>query len=105
VLRNARLGIIIEIRSCPADKGIAGNKKADEWAKIAAEEPDTHGVEWLNYDYDGRSEVRTMSLSRSLANLGREILEKKSVRLANELGAGPPRQNNECLKARGRTAR
>ena len=28
-----------EIRWCPAHKGIASNEKADEWAKIAAEEP------------------------------------------------------------------
>jgi len=40
-LRKARPGITIEIRWCPAHKGIAGNEKADEWAKIAAEEPDT----------------------------------------------------------------
>jgi len=79
VLRNARPGIIIEIRCCPAHKGIASNKKADEWAKIATEEPVTHGVEWLNYDYDGRSEVRAMPLPRSRANLGREISEKKWV--------------------------
>ena len=30
---------------CPAHKGVAGNEKADEWARIAAEEPDTRGVE------------------------------------------------------------
>ena len=42
-LRRARPGIIIEIWWCPAHKGIAGNEKADEWAKIAAEEPDTRG--------------------------------------------------------------
>jgi len=40
-LRKARPGITIEIRWCPAHKGIAGNEKANEWAKIAAEEPDT----------------------------------------------------------------
>jgi len=48
-LRRARPGITIEIRWCPADKGVAGNEKADEWAKLAAEEPDTVGVEWLRY--------------------------------------------------------
>jgi len=40
---------------------------------------DTHGVEWLNYDYNGQSEVRAMPLPRSLANLKREISEKKRV--------------------------
>jgi ribonuclease HI len=33
-LRRARPGIAIEIR-CPAHKGVPGNKKADEWAKLA----------------------------------------------------------------------
>ena len=76
-LRRARPGITIEIRWCPAHKGITGNEKADEWAKLAAAEADTRGVEWLNYSYDGRSEVRVMPLPRSLANLKREISEKK----------------------------
>jgi len=76
-LRRARPGIIIEIRWCPAHKGIAGNEKADEWAKIAAEEPDSHGVEWPNFGYGDRSEVRAMPLPRSLANLKREISKKK----------------------------
>jgi len=48
MLRRARPGITIENQCCPTHKGIAGNEKADEWAKIAAEEPDTRGVEWLN---------------------------------------------------------
>jgi len=42
-------GIIIEIRRRPAHKGVSGNKKADELAKISAEEPDARGVEWLSY--------------------------------------------------------
>ena len=61
-LRKARPGIIIEIRWCPAHKGIAGNEKADEWAKIAAEVPGTRGVEWLSYL--DRAEARAMPLPR-----------------------------------------
>jgi len=49
-LRRVRPVISIEIRWCPAHKGIAGNEKADEWAKVAAEKPDTHGVEWQSYN-------------------------------------------------------
>jgi len=65
VLRRARPGVTIEIRWCPAHKGIAGNEKADEWAKIAAEKPSTRGVE------------NPGPLPRSLASLKREISEKK----------------------------
>jgi len=74
-LRKARPGIIIEIRWCLAHKGVAGNEKADEWAKIAAEEPDARGVEWLSYS--DRNEARAMPLPRFLAHLKREITEKK----------------------------
>jgi len=58
-LRKARPDIIIEIRWCPAHKGVAGNVKADEWAKAAAGQPDNHGP-----------------IPRSLANLKREISKK-----------------------------
>jgi len=64
-LRRAGPGVTIEIRWCPAHKGIAGNEKADEWPKIAAEKPGTLGV------------VNPGPLSRSLASLKREIAEKK----------------------------
>ena len=74
-LRRTRPGIIIEIRWFPAHKGVEGNEKADEWAKVTAEEPDTRRVEWLNYL--DRTEVRPMPLPRPLANLKREISEKK----------------------------
>jgi len=72
-----RPDIPIEIRWCPAHKGIAGSEKADEWAKVAAEKPDTHGVEWQSYRHGDRTEVRAIPLPRSLANLKREISEKK----------------------------
>jgi ribonuclease HI len=46
-LRKARPDVTIDIRWCPAHKGVPGNEKADEWAKLAADEPDSRGVEWL----------------------------------------------------------
>jgi len=72
-LRRARPGIAVEVRWCPAHKGVSGNQKADGWAKLAAEEPDARGVEWLsNADRTG---ARAMPLPRPLAHL--EISEKK----------------------------
>jgi len=77
MLRRARPGIVIEIRWCPAHKGAAGNEKADQWAKIAAGEPNTRRVEWLSAS--GRTEVPAAPPAQSLANLKREISEKKWV--------------------------
>jgi ribonuclease HI len=91
-LRKARPGIIIEIRWCPAHKGVAGNEKADQWAKVAAEEPDTRGVEWLHYSYDGRTEARAFPLPRSLANIKREISEKKWTEARQWAGARTSRK-------------
>jgi hypothetical protein len=51
-----------------------GDEKADEWAKLAAEEPDARGVEWLRYA--DRFGGRQTPLPRSLAHLKREISEK-----------------------------
>jgi len=73
-------GITIEVRWCPAHEGVEGNEKADEWAKLVAEEPDARGVEGLEWfsDWD-RPEVRTMPLPRALANIKWEIADKKWV--------------------------
>jgi len=73
-LRRARPGVIIEIRWCPTHRGVTGNEKAEEWAKLAAEEPGARGVGWLSYL--DRAEARAIPLSRSLAHLKREISKK-----------------------------
>jgi len=44
-LRRQEPAVEIEIRWCPAHRRIPGNKVADGWAKLAASEPDDHGVE------------------------------------------------------------
>jgi len=48
-LRRAVPDIVVEITWCPAHEGVEGNGKADEWAKVAAEEPDARGVEGLEW--------------------------------------------------------
>jgi len=102
-LRRAKPGITIEIRWCPAHKGVQDNGKADEWAKVAAEEPDTCGVEWLNYS--DRTEALPMPLPRSLANLKRGISGKKRVEAGRWAGPGPPGRSTKCRKNTSRTAR
>lgn len=47
-------------------------READEWAKLAAEELDSHWVEWLRFVRDRRTQAL-----RSLANLKREFAEVK----------------------------
>jgi len=74
-LRRRDRDLRIEFRWCPAHSGVAGNEEAGKWAKQAAEEPDARGVEWMGYkDRYGR---RLMPPPRSLANLKREISERK----------------------------
>ena len=75
VLRRAAPDITIEIRGCPEHKGVPRYGKADERAKLTAEEPDARGVEWLRHS--DRAEARAMPLPRSFAHLKREISEKK----------------------------
>ena len=73
ILRKQEPAVEIEINWCPAHKGIPGNEVADEWAKLAASEPDEHGVEWLTLA-DG---TRAPQRATSLAHLRRMVSEKK----------------------------
>ena len=75
MFRRARPDITIEIRWLPAPKGVQRNEKAEEWANLAAEEPDARGVEWPSYT--DRPGARAMPLRRSLTHLKQEITEKK----------------------------
>jgi hypothetical protein len=78
VLRRAVPGIIIEVRWYPAHEGVEGNEQADKWAKLVAEEPDARGEEGLEWmTYSDQPEEQSMPLPRSLANIRREITEKK----------------------------
>ena len=47
ILCKQEPAVKIEINWCTAHKGIPGNEVADGWAKLAASEPNEHGVEWL----------------------------------------------------------
>jgi len=71
ILRKQEPAIEIEIRWCPAHKGIP---VADKWAKLAASEPDDHGVEWLTLADGTRATQRATSLvhlrRRATANHG-----------------------------------
>ena len=42
-LREREPSVEVEVRWCPAHKGIPGNEVADGWVKQAASEPDDHG--------------------------------------------------------------
>ena len=72
ILRKQEPAVEIEINWCPAHKAIPGNEVADRWAKLAASEPDEHGVEWLTL----ASGDRLPSRPTSLAHLKRRASEK-----------------------------
>ena len=101
-LRRERPDITIEIRWCPAHKGDAGNEKADEWAELAAEEPDARGVEWLAYS--DRMEARSMPLPRSLANIKREISGKKWAEARSWAGGRTSKMKYRMPRSHGAVA-
>jgi len=73
--RKTRPGGSIELRWCPAHEGVEGNERADKEANLSAEEPEGRRVEWLGHtDRYGR---RGMPLPRSIANIRRQVAERK----------------------------
>jgi len=48
-LTKNKSDIRVEIKWCSSHRGMAGNEKADEWAKVAAETPGEHEVEWKRH--------------------------------------------------------
>jgi len=88
-LRKREPAVEIEIRWCPAHKGIPGNEIAVGWAKQAASEPDDQGVEWLKHaDNNGRralpptsvAHLRRRTSERSVRRLGRSASGDTSTR-------------------------
>ena len=62
-LREWEPSVEIEIRWCPAHKGLPGNDVADGWAKQADSEPDDRGAEWLTLANGDRLPSRPTSLA------------------------------------------
>jgi len=76
-LRAKEPCVRIEIRWCPGHQGIEGNEIADEWAKLAANQPDAHGVEWFSFrNPRAKAKKRRFPLPRSLANVKRGFSER-----------------------------
>ena len=96
VLRRARPNII-EIRWRPARKGVAGSGEAGGWAKVTAEELETHGVESLSYLE--RPEACVMPLQRSHAHLKREISEMKWAEVRQWAGGRTSRKKYRMSKS------
>jgi hypothetical protein len=92
-LQQSRQEVEIEIRWCPAHEGIEGNEKTDEWAKLAAEEPDAHGVEWLRRA-DAADATAQISREPQARDLRKEVGGSETVKagsLPGNTGCGPTR--------------
>jgi len=75
--RHAGEGLVRNLHRSvvPGAQGSRRQREGRRTAKIVAEEPNTRGVQWLNYS--DRPEALAMPLPGYLANHKREISEKK----------------------------
>jgi len=106
-LRAKEPGVCIEIRWSPSCQGIEGNENADEWAKQAADEPDAHGVVWLDFkDPHGIVRKRRFPLPMPLANFKRNFSELKVRRPLTGSAERSPKQvtaSTDQTKSKNRT--
>jgi len=77
---------------CPARRGVPGDEKADEWAKLAAEEPDSRGVEWLGC---------ADRLDRSRTRSGRSRRKKKWADARQWAGGRTSEKKHRMPKSQG----
>jgi len=88
---------------CPTHKGITGNAKADEWAKIAAEVQAPAGWNGLA-TRTGWRRARCLSLGLLPTSSGRSP-RRSWQRPGNGREAGPPKRSTACQRARSSMAR
>lgn len=89
----------IELQWCTAHKGVPGNEKTDEWAKLPADKPDPHGVEYLGC---GGRYGRRCPPPRSLTHLKRSITDANWVEAmawANAKATHKERQRLDFISA------
>jgi len=89
----------------PASTGTPPPQKAemaDERAKIAAEEPETHRMEWLSYLDHVEAHAMPLQVTHEpkVGDLGEEVDGSPAMR-----EAGPSERSTTCLRARSPMAR
>ena len=104
-LRAKEPNVKVEIRWCLCYQGIEGNEIADEWANLAADEPDAHGLNGFRPQTRTARSARESSRSRGPSPTSSEGSPKGDGRMP-EAGPGTPATTNTGqAKSRNRTPR